>query len=110
MMLPNEISEMAIGLPGESLVRKGLLDLAHGKESVESLLVLIGAPRLRLLGIDIPKQPNPDADRRLYDRLCETHGSEAHSQYNSLLRELVSFERALEHRHSAQQREKAQHL
>jgi hypothetical protein len=107
MILPDEISQMLVGLPGESLVRKGLADLINGKESLESLLVLIGRPRLRLLGIDIPKQPNPDADRRLYERLCETHGMEAHSQYNSLLRQLVSFERALEHRHSARERLKA---
>jgi hypothetical protein len=31
--------------------------------------------------------------------LGREHGNEAHSRYNALLRELVSFERALEARH-----------
>jgi hypothetical protein len=99
--LSPKISELFIGLPAEALIRKGLDDLAGGIESNESLLALIGAPRLRWLGVDMPTQPNPDADRRLYARLCESHGLEAHSQYNSLLRQLASFARALERRSAA---------
>jgi hypothetical protein len=33
-------------LPGADLIERGLADLARGVESVESLLVSIGAPRL----------------------------------------------------------------
>lgn len=37
------------GLPGEELITKGLADLARGEETVESLLVSIGGPKLRSL-------------------------------------------------------------
>jgi len=33
-------------LPGGDLVERGLADLAEGRETAESLLVSIGAPRL----------------------------------------------------------------
>lgn len=80
-------------LPGADLVRDGLRDLANGIESVESLLVLVGAPRLRGLGFDVPDTPDFPEDR-LYARLTELHGDGAHSKYNALIRRLVSFERA----------------
>ena len=86
------------GLPAEALIRQGLEDLAAGRESIGSLLVQIGAPRLRLLDVPVPAAVDIDADRRLYHLLGLTHGNEAHSQYNSRIRELVSFERALERR------------
>ena len=92
------------GLPGADAIRAGLDDLAAGRESVESLLVQIGAPRLNWLGIVLPAKPAPDADRRLYQLLGARHGNEAHSQFNSLIRLLVSFERALEQRLGARQR------
>jgi hypothetical protein len=37
--------------PGGELIRRGVEDLAEARESVEALLVLIGAPRLRRLGL-----------------------------------------------------------
>lgn len=91
-------------LPGGDLIEKGLQDLACGKESVESLLVEIGTPRLRLLNIQVRPSDCGDPDRRLYDLLSERHGNEAHSKYNSLLRQLSSFARALEHRVFARKR------
>lgn len=84
------------GLPAADSIRAGLADLAAGRESVESLLIQIGAPRLNWLGIALPAKPELDADRRLYQLLSTQHGNEAHSQFNSLIRQLVSFERALE--------------
>ncbi len=86
------------GLPGADAIRAGLEDLAAGRESVESLLIQIGAPRLSWLGIALPMPPDVDADRRLYRLLAAQHGNGAHSQFNSLIRQLVSFERALEGR------------
>jgi hypothetical protein len=80
-------------LPGEELVRRGLADLERGTESVESLLVSIGAPRLRSLGWTVDA-PIPDAEERLYLALRDEHGDAAHSRYNALVRRLVSFERA----------------
>ena len=86
------------GLPFADSIRKGLADLAAGRETVESLLILIGEPRLQLLDVPFVARGDIDADRRLYSLLCKSCGEEAHSQYNSLIRELVSFERALEGR------------
>lgn len=87
------------GLPAEALIRAGLADLSAGQESVVSLLAQIGGPRLRGCGVPVPLLPDAEnSDRRLYARLAATHGNEAHSQFNSLVRQLVSFERALERR------------
>ncbi|HEX7191372.1 MAG TPA: hypothetical protein VF381_07350 [Thermoanaerobaculia bacterium] len=87
--------EFSDAVPGADLVRAGLNDLANGIESIESLLVLIGAPRLRSLGFDVPNTPDYPEDR-LYAKLSERIGDAAHSQYNALIRRLVSFERAME--------------
>jgi hypothetical protein len=83
-------------LPGHDLVEQGLADLAAGVESDAALLVAIGAPRLRELGIPIV-HAWPDPEHRLYRRLAASWGpDEAHSRYNALIRQLVSFERAAE--------------
>ncbi len=83
-------------LPGRDVVEQGLADLAAGVESVASLLVAIGAPRLRELGLPVSHSwTNPE--HQLYQRLVEAYGpDEAHSRYNALIRQLVSFERAAE--------------
>jgi hypothetical protein len=83
-------------LPGNDLVQTGLADLARGVESVEALLVAIGAPRLRRLGLDVPEAPFVSPEHRLYERLQQDDPDGAHSRYNALLRRLVSFERAAE--------------
>jgi hypothetical protein len=81
-------------LPGADLVASGLEDLAHGRETVAALLVLIGAPRLRRLGIAVPEAPVRQPEHRLYERLAAGDPDGAHSRYNALIRRLVSFERA----------------
>lgn len=81
-------------VPGQDLVDAGLADLRGGIESVASLLVSIGAPRLRRLGLAVPT-PLPDPEHRLYQVLAERDPDAAHSRYNALVRRLVSFERAL---------------
>jgi hypothetical protein len=81
-------------LPGGELVTKGMRDLARRIESQESLLVSIGAPRLRRLGLTIP-EPFDSPEHRLYELLRSTHGDAAHSQYNALIRRLVSYERSV---------------
>lgn len=83
------------GAPGEEWVRKGLEDLAARRETVPALLVSLGSPRLRRIGLEVPPSI-PDADHRLYSLLAASHGRDAHSRYNALIRLLVSFERALE--------------
>jgi hypothetical protein len=86
-------------LPGEDLVQRGLQDLAAGVESVESLLVSIGAPRLTGLGVAV-ENPFPFPEHRLYKLLSAEEPDAAHSSYNALIRRLVSYERAAEARTS----------
>jgi hypothetical protein len=89
--------EVSDALPGSDLIRQGLRDLAAGTESIESLLVLIGAPRLRRLGFNVPDDDTPHfPEDRLYAKLAEDDSDTAHSRYNALIRRLVSFERAAE--------------
>ena len=83
------------GLPGAELVQKGLADLDEGTETVESLLVSVGAPRLRALGFDV-HAPFDEPEERLYLLLARDDAAGAHSRYNALVRRLVSFERAAE--------------
>lgn len=85
-------------LPGGDLIAAGLDDLRRGLETIPSLLVSIGAPRLRRLGHAIPPI-FPDPEQRLYALLAREHPAAAHSRYNALIRRLVSFERAAECEH-----------
>jgi len=80
-------------LPGADLIRRGTEDLDGGQESVEALLVSIGAPRLRSLGVAL-SSPIPSPEHKLYLLLAQEKGDAAHSAYNALIRRLVSFERA----------------
>lgn len=91
-----ETSDLS-SLPGGNAVHQGLEDLAAGKESETALLVLIGAPRLRRLGLEIPEDNANMPEHRLYQLLARSDPDSAHSRYNALIRCLVSFERALEH-------------
>ena len=80
-------------LPGGDLVGEGLRDLSVKRETLCALLVSIGSPRLRMLGWDVPfvfSRP----EERLYERLAAEFGNGAHSRYNALIRQLVSFQRA----------------
>jgi len=85
------------GLPGEALVRQGLADRSADRVSIESCLVEIASPRLERAGLLDGNQAETEPERALY-RLLRQSGGDAYSRYNSLLRELVSFEHALDHR------------
>ena len=84
---------MDAGLPGAELIAEGLDDLRSARVSVPALLVSIGAPRLRLCGIDVPS-PLDDPEHRLYLLLAAEDSDSAHGRYNALIRRLVSYERA----------------
>lgn len=83
-------------LPGAELVLAGLEDWRKGRtDTVPALLVAIGSPRLRRLGIHLPYSFPEIPEDLLYQALSEQYGDSAHSRYNGLVRRLVSFERAL---------------
>jgi hypothetical protein len=83
-------------LPGEDLIEAGLSDLRENRETVASLLVAIGAPRLRRLGLKLPNQLPENPEHRLYNLLAQDDPDSAHSRYNAYIRRLVSYERAAE--------------
>jgi hypothetical protein len=86
----------AVGeLPGGDLVEHGIAELEAGLETIRSLLVSIGAPRLAQLGLRLPS-PISSPEHRLYELLAAEDADSAHSRYNALIRRLVSFERAAE--------------
>lgn len=86
-------------LPIQDLIEKGIKKLnseSSVKETLETLLVSIAAPKLRSHGIRLKRViKNPES--KLYDYLA-THltPNRAHSAYNAYIRLLVSFERALQ--------------
>jgi hypothetical protein len=91
-MLPVNLN----GLPGEELITTGLTDLQCQRETVEALLIAIGEPRLRAIGLNLPKIDIENPEHRLYDLLAQEDPDSAHSKYNALINRLVSFERAAE--------------
>jgi hypothetical protein len=92
-------NQVGCSLPGEDIVGQGLLDLEQDRLTDFSLLVLIAAPRLERLGIQIPAMDLPKPyEHELYARLEQRLGAAAHSYYNSLIRRIVSYTHALERR------------
>ena len=83
-------------LPGADLIETGIQDLCDRKETIPALLVAIGAPRLRQVGIQVPEHAFDNPEHRLYDLLAKEDSDSAHSRYNAYLRRLVSYERAAE--------------
>ena len=84
------------GLPGAELIEAGLQDLRAGRETIAGLLVAIGAPRLRELGLNLPDSLPRNPEHRLYELLAQDDSDSAHSRYNAFVRRLVSYERAAE--------------
>lgn len=83
-------------LPGGDLVERGLRDLRVGELSAHALLVLVGASRLRRVGLDVPEAAVDHPEHALYLLLAAEDALTAHSRYNALIRRLISFERAAE--------------
>jgi len=89
-------------LPGHELVEQGLTDLAQDRLTDSALLLLVAAPRLRNLGIDVPTRSfAKPIEHLLYEQLEARLGADAHSHYNSLLRRINSYAHALEREQSA---------
>ena len=81
-------------LPANDLITAGINDLLCQRETIPALLVAIGAPKLRSLGLKVPEHLPVNPEHRLYDLLAANEPDSAHSRYNALIRKLVSFERA----------------
>ena len=92
------IDELTAGLPGEALVRAGLTDLEAGRRTVPALVVSMARRRFVRAGL-LRSAPSlaGDVELELYHQLL-SEGGDAYSRYNALIRELTSFERALEWR------------
>ena len=88
-----DVAFPASEIPGSELIEAGLRDLGEGRASVEALVVSIGAPRLRQLGLEVTF-PIADAEHALFLLLAADDPDSAHGRYNALIRRLVSFERA----------------
>jgi hypothetical protein len=96
---PMTNDELMAGLPGEQLVRTGISDLVAGRRTVASLLVSVAGARLARSGLwpDTARAASDDPEVDLY-RMLRREGGDAYSRYNALIRELVSFEQALDRR------------
>jgi len=94
--------ELLAGLPGEALVRQGLADVTDERRTVPAYVVAIARPRLDRAGLLTQRASTllvdfENPERELY-RLLRAEGGDAYSRYNALLRELASFESALDSR------------
>ncbi len=96
-------ADLIAGLPGETLVRKGLSDFRSGRCTIAACLVAIARSRLAGAGVirDSEAPTFVEPELQLY-RLLQREGGDPYSRYNALLRELVSFEQALDWRRSRQ--------
>ena len=95
-MLESQLRMVDPALPGADLIEAGISDLREQRETIEALLVAIGSPRLRDIGLDLPPVTYKNPEHRLFDLLAAEDPDAAHSRYNALIRRLVSFERAAE--------------
>ena len=92
-------SELFAGLPGADLILKGLTDYHGGCHSIPACLVRMARPRLIRAGIMSDSPPHDDgAELELYQLVSSSEGARSFSRYNALVRELISFEHALDHR------------
>ncbi len=81
-------------LPGGERMLQGLQDWRKGRTTSNSCLVVIAFGKFRAAGLVSGEAPFLKAELVLYD-LLKKEGLNAYGRYNSLIRELVSFGRAL---------------
>ena len=87
------------GLPSADRILEGLEDDHCGRHSIPACLVRMARPRLIRAGIMNSSHPHDDgAELDLYQLVSATEGRQSFSRYNALVRELISFEHALDHR------------
>jgi len=92
------LEELTSGLPGADLIQQGLRDYHENHHTVPACLVRMARRRLVKAGLmEASLGYDLTAELDLY-HLLSPEGNQAHSRYNALIRELVSFEHALDHR------------
>ena len=91
--------DLMTGLPGEDLLRQGLADFQAERCTIPACLIQIARPRLTKAGLLLEDIPDvviePEPELQMY-RLLRQEKGDAYSRYNALLRELISFEMALD--------------
>lgn len=97
-MIHPDLTELVSDLPGADRILQGVSDHQKNLHTIPSCLVRIARPRLCRAGLMEPSpQYDTHAELDLY-QLLASEGNQAHSRYNALIRELISFEHALDHR------------
>ena len=87
------------GLPGEDRVRQGLTDFRNERTSLAACVVRMADPRLSQARFLAPSsQRDVTEGIKLYRMLSESEGTHAFSSYKAPVRELISFQHALNHR------------
>jgi hypothetical protein len=81
-------------LPGGERMLQGLQDWREGRTTINSCLVVIAFGKFRAAGLVSGEAPFAEAELVLYD-LLKKEGHNAYGRYNSLIRELISFGRAM---------------
>lgn len=89
-------------LPGSDLITRGIQDSNAGRITPFLCLLAIGRSRLARAGLDMSSPSitllaNPED--QLYRLLCQEEG-DPYSRYNSMIRQLISFEQSLERQNS----------
>ena len=92
----NLSSEEISRFPGGERMLRGLQDWRSGHITVDSCLVAVAFGKFRNAGLVSGEAPFDQAELVLYN-LLRKEGGNAYGRYNSLIRELVSFGRALAH-------------
>ena len=89
-----DFANLPNSLPGYDLIAPGYEDLKNDHDTIPALLLSIACKNLSRNGISLPKTIQTP-ENKLYLKLQEKHGDEAHSKYNSLIRLLISFEKTI---------------
>jgi hypothetical protein len=95
-------------LPGAEIVERALEDLSRHKASSAAIALQVIAPRLRLIGYEVPALELDDwAEIELYRQLSNEGVLDPYSSYNAILRRLRSFAAAVESQYYRELRRRA---
>jgi hypothetical protein len=87
-------------LPGAEIVERALDALNRRERTSAAIALQVIAPRLRLIGYEVPALALDDwAEIELYRQLSNEGVLDPYSSYNAILRRLRSFAAAVESQH-----------